>query len=134
MIKLYIQTNLNARCVCVLLQKGSGYHLDMLVVTVQIGVCSLIGTPWFVASTVQSINHICSLTRESESSAPGERPKFLGVREQRVTGTLVSIMIGVSVMMANVLKVGLVLISELLFFSFSIFSFVSGLCIFRYSR
>ena len=62
------------------LQKGSGYHLDLLVITIQIAVCSLIGTPWFVAATVLSINHIRSLTRESESSAPGERPKFLGVR------------------------------------------------------
>jgi len=47
---------------------------------VQIGVCSLLGTPWFVAATVLSINHIRSLTRESECAAPGERPKFLGVR------------------------------------------------------
>jgi len=46
----------------------------------QIAICSLLGTPWFVAATVLSINHIRSLTRESDCAAPGERPKFLGVR------------------------------------------------------
>lgn len=62
------------------LKKGSGYHLDLFLISVQIGVCSVVGTPWFVAATVLSINHVRSLTRESETSAPGERPKFLGVR------------------------------------------------------
>ena len=61
-------------------QKGGGYHLDLLLIAIQIAVCSIIGTPWFVAATVLSINHVRSLTRESETSAPGERPKFLGVR------------------------------------------------------
>jgi len=58
-------------------------------IAVQIAVCSLLGTPWFVAATVLSINHVRSLTRESESAAPGERPKFLGIRSeiksQRIT-------------------------------------------------
>ena len=43
---------------------------------------SVFGLPWFVAATVLSINHIQSLTKESESSAPGEKPHFLGIREQ----------------------------------------------------
>ena len=61
-------------------QKGAGYHLDLLMIAAQIAICSLLGTPWFVAATVLSINHVRSLTRESESAAPGERPKFLGIR------------------------------------------------------
>lgn len=65
---------------CFALQKGSGYHLDLFVIAIQIMVCSLVGTPWFVAATVLSINHVRSLSVESECSAPGERPKFLGVR------------------------------------------------------
>jgi len=44
-----------------------------------------------------------SLTRESETSAPGERPKFLGVREQRVTGIVVFTAVGLSALMAGVL-------------------------------
>ena len=51
-----------------------------MIIAIQIAICSLVGTPWFVAATVLSINHVRSLTRESETSAPGERPKFLGVR------------------------------------------------------
>lgn len=61
-------------------QKGSGYHLDLTLIAIQIALCSFFGTPWFVAATVLSINHVRSLTIESECSAPGEKPKFLGVR------------------------------------------------------
>jgi len=60
--------------------KGGGYHLDLLIVTVLIVVCSVFGLPWFVAATVLSINHVKSLTRESETAAPGEKPQFLGIR------------------------------------------------------
>ncbi len=67
-------------------------------------ICSLFGLPWFVAATVLSINHVRSLTRESESSAPGEKPQFLGIREQRVTHILIFATIGLSVKMSFVLK------------------------------
>lgn len=43
-------------------------------------VCSFMGLPWYVAATVISIAHIDSLKMETETSAPGEQPKFLGVR------------------------------------------------------
>lgn len=62
------------------LNKGCGYHLDLFVVAILIIICSIFGLPWFVAATVLSINHVKSLTRESESSAPGEKPQFLGIR------------------------------------------------------
>ena len=65
--------------VCVL-QKGCGYHLDLLLVAILIVVNSLLGLPYFVAATVLSINHVMSLKKESSCTAPGERPKFLGVR------------------------------------------------------
>ena len=42
---------------------------------------------------------------ETETSAPGEKPRFLGVREQRVTGTLVFLLTGLSVVLAPILKV-----------------------------
>lgn len=73
-------------------QKGAGYHLDLLVVGVMLGVCSVMGLPWFVAATVLSISHVNSLKVESECSAPGEQPKFLGIREQRVTGLMIFIL------------------------------------------
>ena len=42
---------------------------------------------------------------ETETSAPGETPQFLGVREQRVTGTMVFLLTGLSVKLAPILKV-----------------------------
>uniref|UniRef100_A0A4W4FZJ9 Anion exchange protein n=1 Tax=Electrophorus electricus TaxID=8005 RepID=A0A4W4FZJ9_ELEEL len=86
------------------LKKGCGYHLDLLLVGVMLGVCSLMGLPWFVAATVLSITHVNSLKVESECSAPGEQPKFLGIREQRVTGLMIFVLMGVSVFMTSVLK------------------------------
>ncbi|XP_074051751.1 sodium bicarbonate cotransporter 3 isoform X3 [Macrotis lagotis] len=86
------------------LKKGAGYHLDLLMVGVMLGVCSVMGLPWFVAATVLSISHVNSLKVESECSAPGEQPKFLGIREQRVTGLLIFVLMGLSVFMTSVLK------------------------------
>lgn len=87
------------------LQKGCGYHLDLFVVGVMLGVCSVMGLPWFVAATVLSISHVNSLKLESECSAPGEQPKFLGIREQRFTGLMIFTLMGCSVFMTSVLKV-----------------------------
>eukprot|EP00092_Neocalanus_flemingeri_P011202 GFUD01012067.1.p1 GENE.GFUD01012067.1~~GFUD01012067.1.p1 ORF type:complete len:1158 (+),score=265.14 GFUD01012067.1:299-3772(+) len=86
------------------LNKGCGYHLDLLIVAVCIVICSILGLPWFVAATVLSINHVRSLYRESESAAPGERPQFLGIREQRVTHVLIFITVGLSVFLTPVLS------------------------------
>ncbi|KAF8560757.1 hypothetical protein P879_01981 [Paragonimus westermani] len=86
------------------LKKGAGYHLDLLVVSVTIAINSVLGIPWFVAATVLSINHLLSLKKESEVSAPGERPVYLGCREQRVTAFLIFLMIGLSVFMTRLLS------------------------------
>uniref|UniRef100_A0A8C9SNQ8 Anion exchange protein n=1 Tax=Scleropages formosus TaxID=113540 RepID=A0A8C9SNQ8_SCLFO len=86
------------------LKKGAGYHLDLFWVAILMIVCSFMGLPWYVAATVISIAHIDSLKMETETSAPGEQPKFLGVREQRVTGVSVFILTGLSVFMAPILK------------------------------
>ncbi|XP_066121368.1 electroneutral sodium bicarbonate exchanger 1 isoform X2 [Saccopteryx bilineata] len=86
------------------LKKGCGYHLDLLMVAIMLGVCSIMGLPWFVAATVLSITHVNSLKLESECSAPGEQPKFLGIREQRVTGLMIFVLMGCSVFMTAVLK------------------------------
>ncbi|XP_067084017.1 sodium-driven chloride bicarbonate exchanger isoform X2 [Osmerus mordax] len=86
------------------LKKGCGYHLDLFVVGVMLGVCSLMGLPWFVAATVLSISHVNSLKLESECSAPGEQPRFLGILEQRFTGLMIFLLMGCSVFMTSVLK------------------------------
>uniref|UniRef100_A0A672JZG9 Anion exchange protein n=1 Tax=Sinocyclocheilus grahami TaxID=75366 RepID=A0A672JZG9_SINGR len=86
------------------LKKGCGYHLDLLWVGFLMVACSFMGLPWYVAATVISIAHIDSLKMESESSAPGEQPQFLGVREQRLTGILVFVLTGVSIFLAPILQ------------------------------
>lgn len=58
----------------------------------------------FVAATVLSINHVNSLKLESECAAPGEKPQFLGVREQRITHVLIFLTIGCSVFLTPLLR------------------------------
>ncbi|NXM61478.1 S4A4 protein, partial [Illadopsis cleaveri] len=86
------------------LQKGAGFHLDLLCVSLLMAITSIIGLPWYVSATVISLAHMESLRRESSTSAPGEHPKFLGIREQRLTGLAVFILMGASVFLAPVLK------------------------------
>ncbi|XP_043500636.1 sodium bicarbonate cotransporter 3 isoform X9 [Polistes fuscatus] len=86
------------------LKKGCGYHLDLFILAILIEICSVMGLPWFVAATVLSINHVNSLKLESECAAPGEKPQFLGVREQRVTHILIFLMIGCSVLLTPMLR------------------------------
>uniref|UniRef100_A0A1I7RTY5 HCO3_cotransp domain-containing protein n=1 Tax=Bursaphelenchus xylophilus TaxID=6326 RepID=A0A1I7RTY5_BURXY len=62
------------------LKKGDGYHLDLLVVAVLILACSVLGLPFYVASTVLSMTHVDSLKSHSEIAAPGEKARFLGVK------------------------------------------------------
>ncbi|XP_062443666.1 anion exchange protein 4 [Rhea pennata] len=86
------------------LQKGAGFHLDLFCVSLLMIVTSVVGLPWYVSATVISLAHMESLKKESTTSAPGEQPKFLGIREQRLTGLVVFILTGVSVFMAPILK------------------------------
>uniref|UniRef100_T1IXC2 Anion exchange protein n=1 Tax=Strigamia maritima TaxID=126957 RepID=T1IXC2_STRMM len=86
------------------LKKGGGYHLDLFVLAFLILICSFMGLPWFVAGTVLSVTHVNTLKVESECAAPGEKPKFKGVREQRVTHMAIFVMIGLSVILTPVLR------------------------------
>ncbi|VDD90794.1 unnamed protein product [Enterobius vermicularis] len=86
------------------LKKGCGYHLDLCVLSALIVIVGFLGLPIYVAATVLSINHVNSLKVESESRAPGEVAQFIGVREQRVTGMVTFLFIGLSVMMTGLLS------------------------------
>ncbi|CAM4747455.1 unnamed protein product [Rotaria magnacalcarata] len=85
------------------LKKKLGYHLDLFVLSVSILVQSMLGLPWFVAATVLALTHVNALNIMSENSAPGEKPKFEGILEQRVSALLMSILTGLSVLFTNVL-------------------------------
>jgi hypothetical protein len=92
------------------LKKGSGIHLDMLVIAVVTTITSLLGMPWMVAATVRSLAHLRSLkeyktvaatpattlAEEPASSDVGAATQleFTGVVEQRVSGLAIHTLIG----------------------------------------
>ncbi|CAF1338245.1 unnamed protein product, partial [Didymodactylos carnosus] len=86
------------------LKKKLGYHLDLFVLAITIFICSLLGLPWFVAATVLSLTHVNALKIISDNTAPGERPKFEGILEQRISCLLMSILIGLSVFFTKILR------------------------------
>lgn len=87
------------------LRKGAAYHLDLAVIGVLMGACSIFGLPWLVAATVRSLNHVRSLaTSEEVTSAGGTHDRILHVRETRVTGLAIHILIGLSLLLLPLLK------------------------------
>lgn len=86
-------------------KKGCGYHLDLFIIAILVLVCTILGLPFFVAATVLSMAHVSSLKTESEAQAPGEKPIFLGVQENRLTGVLVFLAVGASVFLIPVLQI-----------------------------
>ena len=77
-----------------MLKKGSGYHLDIVVIGLLTLVGGFMGAPFMVAATVRSVAHLSSLSVFSRTHAPGEKPKLEHVFEQRVTALAVHILIG----------------------------------------
>ncbi|XP_050526448.1 anion exchange protein 2 isoform X2 [Daktulosphaira vitifoliae] len=86
------------------LKKGSGFHLDIVLVNFINMICGLIGAPWMSAATVRSVAHVAALTIMSQTHAPGQKPHIIEVKEQRVSSLLVSMMVGGSVLMAPLLR------------------------------
>uniref|UniRef100_A0A8P4G2C8 Anion exchange protein n=1 Tax=Dicentrarchus labrax TaxID=13489 RepID=A0A8P4G2C8_DICLA len=86
------------------LVKGSGFHLDLLLIVILGAICPLFGLPWLTAATVRSVTHVNALTVMSKATAPGEKPMIQEVKEQRVTGLLVAILVGMSIVMEDVLR------------------------------
>ena len=64
------------------------FLLESLFVGLMAGGCGIMGVPWHTAATVRSVAHTSSLSVMSKSHAPGEAPKLLEVKEQRVTNLL----------------------------------------------
>ncbi|KAG5337665.1 B3A2 protein, partial [Acromyrmex charruanus] len=86
------------------LRKGNGYHMDIVVVCLMNIGCGLMGAPWCCAASVRSLTHVSALTVMSRTHAPGDKPHIVEVKEQRVSALLVAILIGVSVLMAPLLR------------------------------
>ncbi|KAG8566491.1 hypothetical protein GDO81_013274 [Engystomops pustulosus] len=80
--------------------KGSGFHLDLLLIVGMGGICALFGMPWLSATTVRTVSHANALTIMSK----GGKPQIERVIEQRISGLLVAVLVGVSILMEPVLS------------------------------
>uniref|UniRef100_A0A4W3JHL6 Anion exchange protein n=1 Tax=Callorhinchus milii TaxID=7868 RepID=A0A4W3JHL6_CALMI len=87
-----------------MLVKGSGFHLDLLLIVMTGGVSAILGLPWLAAATVRTVTHVNALTVMSKSVAPGDKPKIQEVKEQRVTGLVVAILVGLSIVIGDLLR------------------------------
>ncbi|KAM4526956.1 solute carrier family 4 member 1b (Diego blood group) [Fundulus diaphanus] len=80
--------------------KGSGFHFDLLVLVGMGGLSAIFGVPWLSAATVRSVTHANALTVMSK----GTKPKIEKVVEQRVSGIVVALLVGLSILMEPILK------------------------------
>jgi hypothetical protein len=108
-VLVFLDQNITARIVNSpdhRLHKGEAYHLDLGVVGLLMAACSMFGLPWLVAATVRSLNHLRSLATVEEVVVPnGEtRDRVIHVRENRVTGLTIHLLIGLSLLLLPVLK------------------------------
>ncbi|MFT7640473.1 MAG: mannitol/fructose-specific phosphotransferase system IIA component (Ntr-type) [Pirellulaceae bacterium] len=108
-VLVFLDQNITARIVNSpdhRLHKGEAYHLDLGVVGLLMAVCSLFGLPWLVAATVRSLNHVRSLATVEEVVSPnGEtRDRVIHVRENRLTGLAIHLLIGLSLLLLPFLK------------------------------
>lgn len=107
-VLVFVDQNITARIVNShdhKLTKGEAYHYDLALMAVLIGICSLFGLPWLVAATVRSLNHVRSLATLEEVTSQGEtRERVIHVRETRLTGLAIHLLIGFSLLLLPLLK------------------------------
>lgn len=106
-ILLFLDQNITTRLVNARshrLQKGAGFHLDLLVVGIITIAASIFALPWIVAATVHSLNHVKSLATFRAVDDSGTHEVIDSVRENRVSGLFVHLMIACSVMVLPLIK------------------------------
>ncbi len=107
-ILLFLDQNITTRLVNApghRLRKGPGFHLDLLVVGLIVGVGSLFALPWIVAATVHALNHVKSLaTVEVVDEGGVEKPVIRSVRENRVSALMIHVLIGFSILILPLIK------------------------------
>nr|AJQ31788.1 solute carrier family 4 member alpha [Stylophora pistillata] len=86
------------------LKKGVGYNLDLFVLGLLVGLCSVLGLPWMCATPVHTLSHFHALTVLSTNHAPGEHPRLVQVREQRLTNIVIHLLIGFTVLLSPVMR------------------------------
>ena len=87
------------------LKKGVGYNLDLFVLGLLVGLCSILGLPWMCATPVHTLSNFHALTVISTNHAPGEHPHLIGVKEQRLTSIVIHLLIGFTVFLSPVMRV-----------------------------
>ncbi|XP_063075317.1 anion exchange protein 2a isoform X2 [Engraulis encrasicolus] len=106
-ILIFMETQITTLIVCKKerkLVKGSGFHVDLLIIVALGGVLSIFGLPWLAAATVRSVTHTNALTVMSKAVAPGDKPRIQEVKEQRVTGFFVALFVGLSIVIGDLLR------------------------------
>ena len=107
-ILLFLDQNITTRLVNApdnKLLKGPGFHLDLLVVGLIVGVGSIFALPWIVAATVHALNHVKSLaTVEVVEEGGVQRQVISSVRENRLSALVIHIMIGASILFLGLIK------------------------------
>lgn len=86
------------------MKKGSGFHLDIVLSCFINFISGLFGAPFMGPACVRTVSHTSALTVMSSTHAPGESPKIVGVKEQRLSAIVVSLLIGLSVLLGAVLN------------------------------
>ena len=86
------------------LKKGVGYNLDLFVLGLLVGLCSVLGLPWMCATPVHTLSHFHALTVISTNHAPGEHPHLVEVKEQRLTNIVIHLLIGFTVLLSPVMR------------------------------
>ena len=85
-------------------KKGAGLHLDIVILCGVNLLGSFFGGPWICAATVRAVAHISALTVMSTTHAPGELPQIVEVKDQRLSGFFVNALIGLSILLAPLLR------------------------------
>ncbi|XP_045585982.2 LOW QUALITY PROTEIN: band 3 anion transport protein-like [Procambarus clarkii] len=84
--------------------KGTGFHLD-LVLSCFINLMSgLFGAPFMGPACIRTVAHVAALTVTSPARSPGQPPQVEGVREQRLSGLAVAILVGLAVLFPDVVN------------------------------
>jgi hypothetical protein len=103
-ILLFLDQNITTRIVNSpghRLTKGAGYHLDLLVVGIITGVCSIFGLPWIVAATVHAVNHVKSLANMKVIDQGDQKKEVIDtVIENRISPLIIHVMIAIALIPA----------------------------------
>ena len=75
-------------------RKGSGFHVNLLIVAVMVLFASFLGLPWMCLAAVETSVHLDSLKVWSSFDAPGVKSHVVKIREQRLTLFFTGLLVG----------------------------------------